>query len=69
MRAAALLAAAAGQLAPCVLALDNGLALTPPLGWRSFNAFWGIIDQVKMEGTMDMLANHSVSRLVGGKPT
>jgi alpha-galactosidase len=67
MRAAALAALAA--LPPRALALDNGLALTPPLGWRSFNAFWGIIDQVKMEGTMDMLVNHSVSRLVGGKPT
>ena len=27
-------------------AVNNGLGLTPPLGWRSFNAFWGIVDQV-----------------------
>eukprot|EP01050_Picozoa_sp_SAG11_P003416 SAG11_NODE_192_length_12931_cov_5.747682_10_plen_152_part_00 len=41
--------------------------LTPPLGWRSFNAFWGIVDQVKMEGIMDAMVSRS--RTVGGKPT
>ena len=45
----------------------RGVALTPPLGWRSFNAFWGIIDQVKMEGTMDAMTNKS--RSVAGQPT
>ena len=39
--------------------LDNGLALTPPLGWRSFNAFWGIVDQVKMETIMDAMVRHA----------
>ena len=50
-----------------VLCVDNGLGLTPPLGWRSFNAFWGIIDQTKMETNMDAMCNRS--RKVGGKPT
>ena len=52
---------------PTAPAADNGLALTPPLGWRSFNAFWGIIDQQKMETIMDAMVNNS--RTVGGKPT
>ena len=49
------------------LSADNGLALTPPLGWRSFNAFWGIVDQVKMETIMDAMVN--TSRTVAGTPT
>ena len=60
-------AAAAALLAVPAAALDNGIALKPPLGWRSFNAFWGIIDQVKMEGTMDAMTNKS--RSVAGQPT
>ncbi len=51
---------------PSAQAADNGLALTPPLGWRSFNAFWGIVDQYKMETIMDAMVNQS--RTVGGKP-
>jgi alpha-galactosidase len=31
-----------------VEALDNGLALTPPMGWNSWNAFRGEIDEVKI---------------------
>jgi len=65
--AAAAAATAAALLAVPAAALDNGVALTPPLGWRSFNAFWGIIDQVKMEGTMDAMTNKS--RSVAGQPT
>ena len=88
--------AAVAALTRGASALDNGLATTPPLGWRSFNAvslparcrrrpptvmktrpnfqcvsgcrqFWGIIDQVKMETTMDALVGRS--RMVGGRPT
>lgn len=36
----AALAAAAALLVP-VGGLDNGLALTPPMGWSTFNAFRG----------------------------
>ena len=32
--------------------LDNGLALTPPLGWRSYNAFGGHVDQSMMVAMM-----------------
>ena len=35
--------------------------------WRSFNAFWGIVSQEKMETIMDAMVNKS--RLVAGKPT
>ena len=35
-----------------ILALDNGLGLTPPLGWRSYNAFGGNVHQPMMEAMM-----------------
>jgi hypothetical protein len=31
-----------------VHAMDNGIALLPPMGWRSWNLYGGSIDQVKM---------------------
>lgn len=34
-------------------AIDNGLGLTPPLGWRSYNAFGGKINQSQMTSMMD----------------
>ena len=34
--------------------------------WRSFNAFWGIVSQEKMETIMDAMVNRS--RLVAGEP-
>ena len=37
-------------------ALDDGLALTPPLGWRSYNAFGGHIDQSTMTAMMKAMA-------------
>ena len=33
----------------------NGLALTPPLGWRSWNAFGNRISQPLMQETIDAL--------------
>jgi hypothetical protein len=30
------------------VALDNGLGLVPPMGWRSWEAFYGNVDQMKM---------------------
>ena len=64
------LATAALALLIClcpVQALDNGLGLTPPLGWRSYNAFGGGPTQADMESTMDAMVDKS--RKVGGKPT
>ena len=34
-------------------ALDNGLALTPPMGWRSWNCYHGDVSQAKIEATVD----------------
>ena len=54
-------------LIPEVSSLDNGLGLTPPLGWRSYNAFGGNPKQVEMEAMMDAMVDRS--RTVDGKPT
>eukprot|EP00440_Ansanella_granifera_P071257 gb/GFBE01077339.1/.p1 GENE.gb/GFBE01077339.1/~~gb/GFBE01077339.1/.p1 ORF type:complete len:440 (+),score=80.99 gb/GFBE01077339.1/:1-1320(+) len=37
-------------------ALDNGLALTPPMGWRSWNYFKGNIDQITMLAQVEAMA-------------
>mmetsp|Transcript_25820 Transcript_25820/g.59715 ORF Transcript_25820/g.59715 Transcript_25820/m.59715 type:complete len:417 (-) Transcript_25820:50-1300(-) len=48
-------------------ALDDGLARTPPMGWRSWNTFGTAVDQQLMVETMDLLASRD--RLVDGSPT
>merc|ERR1719384_2608156 len=55
-----------------VVSLDNGLGLTPPRGWRSWNAFDCMTDATII--TQDhmvaqMVAVLDKSRLVDGKPT
>eukprot|EP00755_Sulcionema_specki_P034192 Sspe_Gene.102411::Locus_77636_Transcript_1_1_Confidence_1.000_Length_557::g.102411::m.102411/K07407/E3.2.1.22B, galA, rafA; alpha-galactosidase len=40
-------------------AIDNGLGLRPPMGWRSWNCYGGSVDQKKMEGIMDAMASKS----------
>ena len=55
------------QQLPAATALDNGLALTPPLGWRTYNAFGGDVSQALMEEMMEAMVDRG--RLVGGKPT
>jgi alpha-galactosidase len=52
---------------PAACAIDNGLGLSPPLGWRSWNAFGGVIDQATMTTMMDAMVDRS--RTVAGKPT
>ena len=37
-------------------ALDNGLALTPPMGWRSWNCFHGDVDDTKIRTVVDAMA-------------
>lgn len=49
------------------MAADNGKALTPPMGWRSWNCYGGDVDQGKMESIMDRMAEKK--RMVGGTPT
>jgi len=44
---------------------DNGKAVTPPMGWRSWNCYGGNVNQKKMESIMDKMA--SKSRQVDGK--
>jgi len=48
-----------------VHALDNSLALTPPLGWRSYNAFGGRVTQALLEEMMEAMVDRS--RKVDGK--
>lgn len=38
-----------------VLALDNGLALTPPMGWSSWNCFGGDINEAKIKEIADAM--------------
>jgi alpha-galactosidase len=54
-------------LLPLTQAADNGLALTPPMGWRSWNCYHGAVNQTLMEGIMDRMAERT--RLVDGVPT
>jgi hypothetical protein len=39
--------------------LDNGIARLPPMGWRSWEAFYGDVDEAKMMKTMDALSDRS----------
>jgi len=36
-------------------ALDNGLVKTPPMGWNSWNAFAGTIDETKIRQIADVM--------------
>jgi alpha-galactosidase len=47
-----------------VAGLDNGLALTPPMGWRSWNCFHGDVDSAKIEKTIDAITART--RMVAG---
>eukprot|EP00928_Gymnodinium_smaydae_P033234 TRINITY_DN23857_c0_g2_i1.p1 TRINITY_DN23857_c0_g2~~TRINITY_DN23857_c0_g2_i1.p1 ORF type:complete len:445 (-),score=86.88 TRINITY_DN23857_c0_g2_i1:117-1451(-) len=50
-----------------VSANDNGLALLPPMGWRSWNLYGGNVNQELIEGIMDGMV--SKKREVDGVPT
>mmetsp|Transcript_65527 Transcript_65527/g.189925 ORF Transcript_65527/g.189925 Transcript_65527/m.189925 type:complete len:416 (+) Transcript_65527:116-1363(+) len=47
--------------------IDNGLGLTPPLGWRSWNLFAADVNQTLLESIMDGLVARK--RMVDGVPT
>ena len=47
--------------------LDNGLALTPPMGWRSWNCYGGDVSASKIMATIDAVASRA--RSVAGVPT
>lgn len=38
-------------------AIDNGLALTPPMGWNSWNAFRGNIDETQIRAIIDAMVS------------
>lgn len=40
-----------------VSAMDNGLALTPPMGWNSWNIFAGNIDEAKIKQIADTMVS------------
>lgn len=48
-------------------AKDNGMALTPPMGWRSWNLYGADVTQELIETIMDGMVDQS--RTVDGKPT
>ena len=50
-----------------VSAIDNGLGVTPPRGWRSWNQFQCGINQTLIEDMYERIAART--RTVGGKPT
>ena len=51
------------------LAKDNGLALLPPLGWRSWNLYAGNVNQSLIEGIMAGMVKRDPRYTVDGKPT
>jgi len=58
---------AALALFDAATAIDNGLGITPPRGWRSWNQFDTGVNQSIMEAQFDALAART--RLVDGVPT
>ena len=54
-------------LASSASAVDNGIGMLPPMGWRSWNCYAGHIDQDKMELAMDKIAART--RMVDGTLT
>merc|ERR1719506_2674094 len=46
---------------------DNGLALTPPRGWRSWNLYGNNVNQTLITGIMDGMVKKQT--FGGGKPT
>ena len=47
-----------------VHALDNGLAVTPPMGWRSWNCYHGDVTDSKIRSTIDAIT--AKTRMVDG---
>jgi len=50
-----------------VSAIDNGLGVKPPMGWRSWNLYGANVDQKLIEGIMDGMVKRT--RMVDGKLT
>src|SRR5215470_2752661 len=52
-----LVLAVAGFMAPLAQALDNGLALTPPMGWNSWNKFHCNVSEDLIKGMADAMVS------------
>lgn len=48
------------------LAVDNGLGLRPPMGWRNWWSMFGNVDQDKMQHSMEKLSERK--RYLEGNP-
>eukprot|EP00041_Stephanoeca_diplocostata_P009310 m.143095 g.143095 ORF g.143095 m.143095 type:complete len:439 (-) comp17688_c0_seq1:138-1454(-) len=59
--------AVVAALAMVVVANDNGKAITPPLGWRSWNLYGANVNQALIESIMDGMVKKTYK--VNGKPT
>ena len=44
---------------PACHALDDGLALTPPMGWRSWNCYAGDVTDADVRATVDAITDRS----------
>lgn len=56
-------------MAPIALvgAIENGLGVTPPMGWRSWNLYFDQVNQTLMTNIMDGMVSRK--RMVDGQPT
>jgi len=50
-----------------IVAIDNGLGVSPPMGWRSWNCYGNDVYDSRMRTVIDAMANKS--RTVDGVPT
>jgi alpha-galactosidase len=66
MKTVAAILAAATTSVHFAAANDNGLAITPPLGWRSWNLYGNNVNQSLIESIM---LGMTKKRMVEGKPT
>lgn len=46
-----------------IFCLDNGLGLTPPMGWNSWNKFACKIDEALIKQTADMIIKSGLADL------
>ena len=67
VRSTPLLSAVLAVLAPVSVALDNGLARLPHMGWRSWEAYYGGVDEAKMMATITASSDpHPVTAVLCG---
>ena len=50
---------------PLTFAIHNGIGVTPPMGWRSWNAYQGDISEHIMRQIMDVMVHAQPWRAAG----